>query len=42
MSDVTDRDAKNDAAAAGAHYEVESSCERPDPLPLGLADGEVS
>jgi predicted dehydrogenase len=31
-----------DAAAGGSHYEVASTCERPDPLPLGLADGEVS
>jgi predicted dehydrogenase len=31
----------HDASAAGKSYAVPSSCERPAPLPLGLADGEV-
>jgi predicted dehydrogenase len=31
-----------DAAIGGAHYEVASSCERPDPLPLDLTEGKIS
>ena len=31
----------HDAADAGRHYEPTSSCERPEPLPMNLAHGEV-
>ncbi len=31
----------NDASTAGRSYAVKTSCERPAPLPLGLADGEI-
>jgi predicted dehydrogenase len=31
----------HDASASGRHYSVASTCERPAPLPLGLADGEI-
>lgn len=31
----------HDASSAGRSYAVKSTCERPAPLPLGLADGEI-
>lgn len=31
----------HDASSAGRSYAVKSACERPAPLPLGLADGEI-
>lgn len=31
----------NDASKEGRHVEVESTCERPSPLPIGLRDGQL-
>ncbi len=31
----------HDASASGRHFAVASTCERPAPLPLGLADWQV-
>lgn len=33
--------ALHDASAAGTHVELASTCERPEPMPAGLAEGEV-
>ena len=33
--------ALHDASASGTHVELASTCERPEPLPAGLAEGEV-
>ncbi|MHC4248917.1 MAG: Gfo/Idh/MocA family protein, partial [Planctomycetota bacterium] len=33
--------AVHEASAAGAHVELASTCERPEPMPEGLAEGEV-
>jgi hypothetical protein len=31
----------NDASESGKHITLESSCEKPAPLPTGLAQGEL-
>jgi hypothetical protein len=31
----------HDASAEGRHIEMQSTCERPAPLPTGLQDGEL-